>query len=618
MRKKYFYIIILSLFCLLSLASCIRNRSDEKEEVCMYLWDKTMCKELTPWLEKEYPNVNFTFVVGYNTIDYFVDLQQRGFFPDIITCRRFSLNDATELSDYLLDVSESNVAAGFYESYLENNRELDGSVKWLPMCAEVDGYIANIDLFAENNIPIPTNYSEFVSACNAFEEKGIRCYLNDYREDYSCLEALQGCSIEKLMTTEGRLWRIQYENKISPLLDLDQNVWSSVFDNFSAYLKDTHVRSDDVQLSFQMAKSEFLEGRAAIIRGTSSDCSVLSTMENMNTKILPYYGESSKDNWLLTYPTCQLAISKEVKNDKRKYDIIMDIVEKIFSEEGQEKVSPSKAVLSYNQNVNIEFDQVFSEVKDLIDRNHLYIRLASTEFFSISKEVVQKMIRGELNAESAFTEFNQLLNTLPDITSQETLITQNTHYEYQITKNGSPAASSLVNTIRKYEGNDIVIGYSNFITSPIFEGTYTFQQLKWLIGSRVLIRRGELTGTEVNELMSWLINMSDSNNPIRHHNLLPVTSGMEYRIIDNRNGSYTLKGITINNKPIDENKTYSVLMLGDNNFITAEYYCNSPMPSKLDEKMIGGTKINQTYDLFKEALENLKQFESPSDYIIID
>lgn len=131
-----------------------------------------MFKELSPWLEQKFPDIDFTFVQSYNTMEYYKDLLTRGeSMPDIITCRRFSLNDAAPLADYLMDLSKTEVAGTFYSSYLEVNREESGAIRWLPMCAEVDCIVANKDLFDEYNVPLPTNYSEFVAAIDFFEEK---------------------------------------------------------------------------------------------------------------------------------------------------------------------------------------------------------------------------------------------------------------------------------------------------------------------------------------------------------------------------------------------------------------------------------------------------------------
>ena len=53
---------------------------------------------------------------------------------------------------------------------------------------------------------------------------------------------------------------------------------------------------------------------------------------------------------------------------------------------------------------------------DCINRNHLYIRLASTDMFDVSKDVVQNMIAGKYDATEAYKDFNTRLtagNSLP-------------------------------------------------------------------------------------------------------------------------------------------------------------------------------------------------------------
>ena len=136
--KKRFLALFLSLMTLLTFAGCLGTPESESEktEITMYLWDKSMTKTLTPWLEEQFPEYKLTFVIGYNTMDYHTDLTARGEpMPDVITCRRFSINDAVHLSDQLLDLSSTEVVGTFYNSYIENNREEDGGIRWLPMCA---------------------------------------------------------------------------------------------------------------------------------------------------------------------------------------------------------------------------------------------------------------------------------------------------------------------------------------------------------------------------------------------------------------------------------------------------------------------------------------------------
>ena len=51
---------------------------NDKISISMYMWDRSMFKELSPWLEQKFPNIDFTFVQSYNTMEYYKDLMARG------------------------------------------------------------------------------------------------------------------------------------------------------------------------------------------------------------------------------------------------------------------------------------------------------------------------------------------------------------------------------------------------------------------------------------------------------------------------------------------------------------------------------------------------------------
>lgn len=91
----------------------------------------------------------------------------------------------------------------------------DGSVNWLPVCGDSQGFVMNKALFDDNNIPVPTDYDSFVYACQTFEELGVRGYAGDLCYDYNCLSILQGLSIPELTSLKGRKWRTAYEDPAS-------------------------------------------------------------------------------------------------------------------------------------------------------------------------------------------------------------------------------------------------------------------------------------------------------------------------------------------------------------------------------------------------------------------
>ena len=96
---------------------------------------------------EQLPNINVEFVVGNNDLDFYRFLKENGGLPDIITCCRFSLHDASPLKDSLMDLSTTNVAGAVYDTYLNNFMNEDGSVNWLPVCADAHGFVVNKDLF---------------------------------------------------------------------------------------------------------------------------------------------------------------------------------------------------------------------------------------------------------------------------------------------------------------------------------------------------------------------------------------------------------------------------------------------------------------------------------------
>lgn len=627
-REKIMSVLLVFVMAVTMLAGCGSQKKntgqtgkDDKISISMYMWDRAMFKELSPWLEQKFPDIEFTFVQSYNTMDYYKDLLERGEpMPDIITCRRFSLNDAASLSDYLMDLSKTEVAGTFYSSYLEINRENSGAIRWLPMCAEVDSIMANQDLFGLYDIPIPTNYSEFLEAIEAFEAHGIKGFQTDWDYDYSCLETMQGCAIPELMSLEGTQWRMAYESETEDnQVELDDQVWPQVFVKFEKFLKDVHFESGDETLDFSVVTDPYLEGKTAMIRATAAMADSITTDLGVNSVILPYFGETEKDNWLLTYPMCQLAVSKQVEEDEAKKAAVMEVLMAVFSEEGQKHVAAGTSVLSYNKEVNIAAGDSLQYVQDCIERNHLYMRLASTEIFGISRDVAHKMMTGEYDAQGAYEDFNSQITNFINKEAEEVLFTQKTAYSNDFGEHGSEAASSLMNTLRMANNDQIAIGYASVVSSPVFAGEYTMQQIQWIMTHKNDAYRGKYTGAEVRRIMEWLVNVKeDGSNPIRHRNQMPVTSGMNYTVTETERGKFHLEDLTIDGKPLDDDAVYEVLLIGADTYLEHETFCNCPMPEDLKAKREAQYVGHyNSFDCIREALAVTEQLLEPTEYVTI-
>lgn len=155
----------------------IVNNGTQKEKVVVACWGNQMLDTYTQYLCDLFPQVEFEFVLATNSTDYYRFRGEHDDMPDILSVRRFALKDAVLLKDDLYDLSNTELANTYYGSYLDSYTYDDGSVNWLPTCAEVDGIIINKTLFDEYNIPVPTDYESFVKACESFEAVGIRSFV---------------------------------------------------------------------------------------------------------------------------------------------------------------------------------------------------------------------------------------------------------------------------------------------------------------------------------------------------------------------------------------------------------------------------------------------------------
>ena len=622
--KKVLSIIIL-IICSLLLFSCSKKgeeikietvaeektTEEERIKVSIYCYDVDLLKGLTPLIEERFPDVDIEVITGVNDITFLTMLNEHGDLPDIMCMRRFSLNDAKYIRSNLMDLSRTEVAATFHSSILEQNRDEDGSIRWLPSCAEVDGLMANRNLFKEYGLELPTNYSEFERAMEVFKENGVTPFISDFRYDYTCLELLQGVSISQLMTLEGIEWRQKYESeKEGEFVALDENVWLPVFEKFYSFLETTGIDENDVDVSFLVVNGKFSSQEAALARNTADACSNLAEVStDIDPVMIPFYGETEDDNWILTYPKYQVAVSKKVEENSKKKQVVLNMVALMLSEEGELATVQGAPLLSYTMTNQVELSPVFDTLMPEIERNHIYMRLASLEFFNVSKTVVQGILTGKYPTPvDAFNAFNELLLT-PNSSDDTILYTSNIYEPYGMTENGNRAESSTLNLIREgvwvskddkklvysetegYKKPEIAISFSGLNATPVFKDDYTAYMLNNLICPRKSVYTMEMTGEEIDMLLKELINVRENgNNPLIHENMLPVVSGFSYSVKNNGDGTFEYCG-----SDLEKEKLYTGLCIGNITVVIDKFFANSPISSELREKLVSlNLLVNKT------------------------
>ena len=538
------------------------QKQEDAQTIQVYLWTTGLYENYAPYIQAQLPDVNIEFIVGNNDLDFYKFLQQNGGLPDIITCCRFSLHDAAPLKDSLMNLALTNEAGAVYNTYLNSFKNEDGSVNWLPVCADAHGFVVNRSLFEQYDIPLPTDYESFVSACQAFEKVGIRGFTADYAYDYTCMETLQGLSAAELTTTEGRKWRTAYSDHASTArVGLDDAVWPGAFERMEQFIQDTHLTADDLAQTYDDVMDLFRNGEVAMYFGSSAGVKKFQD-EGIDTTFLPFFSQNG-EKWIMTTPYFQVALNRDLEQDTARRSNAMKVLNVMLSEEAQNRiVADGQDVLSYSQNVPLRLTEYLKDVRSVVEENHMYIRIASNDFFATSKDVVSKMIAGEYTAKQAYQAFNARLLAEDAPADEEIMLTSGKSYSNVFHKNGGNASFSVMaNTLRGVYGTDVLLATANSFTGSVLQADYTQKMAASMIMPNGLMsRQRTLTGSELKETVRAFVEGWEGGFVPFNRGSLPVVSGIAVEVKE-ENGSYTLTGITRNGQPLRDDDTVTVTCL---------------------------------------------------------
>ena len=602
--------VFLVMATVLSLLAGCGGKNAEKEDaetITVYLWRTDLYEAYAPYIQEQLPDINIEFVVGNNDLDFYRFLEENGGLPDIITCCRFSLHDASPLKDSLMDLSTTNVAGAVYNTYLNNFMNEDGSVNWLPVCADAHGFVVNKDLFETYDIPLPTDYESFVSACQAFDKAGIRGFTADYFYDYTCMETLQGLSASELSSVDGRKWRTSYSDPGNTTREgLDSTVWPEAFERMERFIRDTGLSRDDLEMNYDDIVELYQSGKLAMYFGTSAGVKMFQD-QGINTTFLPFFQENG-EKWLMTTPYFQVALNRDLTQDETRRTKAMKVLSTMLSEDAQNRIiSDGQDLLSYSQDVDIHLTEYLKDVKSVIEENHMYIRIASNDFFSVSKDVVSKMISGEYDAGQAYQSFQtQLLDE--KTTSEKVVLNSEKSYSNRFhSSGGNEAYSVMANTLRGIYGTDVLIATGNSFTGNVLKAGYTEKMAGDMIMPNGLSAYScKMNGAELKETVRNFVEGYPGGFLPFNRGSLPVFSGISVELMETEDG-YTVRKVTKDGKKVQDNDTFTVTCLATPQHMEA-------YPADQNMVFAGGeTSVKDTWTAY--VSDGNAILAEPEDYI---
>ena len=564
-------------------------------------------KNIAPYIQEQFPDHDIEFIVGNNDTDLYSYFEEHGELPDIITVRRFSGTDAKDLQPYLMDFASYDVVSRYYSYALQYYKNSKDEIQWLPICGIPQTIIANKTLFDQYGIKIPENYEEYAQACQQFYDNGIKPYSLDLAEDWSAHEVIQTGAIGEFMSLDGIKWRSSAESASGDIA-FDDALWERIFSETNTFLRDSHFTKEDISVDINTATQMFLEGKAAMFHGYPA--LMQEFQEQMDAELIriPFFSQISDEAFINMTPSLNIAFNKDLEKDQEKLDLALDVLDCMISEEGQKLIAEGSGVISLNIDVPSMMEDV-PGLEDEISDNSVYIRYSAQKSFDASLEAVHGLLSGEMDATQAYNVFRNLMNSK----DTEEKATVNFEHKYSISlndKNGRDAASSILTTIRKENDAQLAFSPYYYFTSSVYKGECAGSRVALMTAksSDTSLYLAKINGKQIHELVSKYLTDSNDDFSVTDKYELPIASGMKIVIKDEEN-KFSLKDIIVNEKKLDEEKEYSILLTETTMSILKK------INPKCAIEQLNDTTLSSAW---VAAMANGQQPSAPEDYIEVE
>jgi raffinose/stachyose/melibiose transport system substrate-binding protein len=304
----------------------------------------------------------------------------------------------------------------------------------------------------------------------------------------------------------------------------------------------------------------YKSGKLAMYFGSSAGVKMFQD-QGINTTFLPFFQQNG-EKWLMTTPYFQIALNRDLTKDETRRQKAMKVLNTMLSEDAQNRIIyDGQDLLSYSQDVDFRLTEYLKDVKPVIEENHMYIRIASNDFFSISRDVVSKMISGEYNAEQAYQSFNSQLLEEKSTSEDIVLDSKKTYSNRFHTSGGNEAYSVMANTLRGIYGTDVLIATGNSFTGNVLKAGYTEKMAgNMIMPNELSAYSSEMSGAELKETVRNFVEGYRGGFIPFNRGSLPVFSGISVEIKETDDG-YTLSKVTKNGKQVQDKDTFTVTCL---------------------------------------------------------
>jgi ABC-type glycerol-3-phosphate transport system substrate-binding protein len=372
-------------------------------------------------LEEKFPNVDIVLrhdgaTNSLNTIT--ADLEA-GVGCDLILSRNLTAT-ADIASDYLLDLSSEEFVNNYYMNAVDSCTNAEGKLYYLPGPSDVYGIVYDKTLFDENGWEVPQSYTEFkelIETINEYSDERVEAGESAivplqvsmmYPDSFQILFNTFGYD-DAYAGSENYMWLTEYQSGEGSMV----GHMEAAVDDFKK-LFDDGIMTTDIFDTTPSERSEMIykEHSAAMIIECQNAVNYNRDInpdddDRHDVAMMPFWTSDSEDgDYMYCIPSYYMGINKaSAEESEEKKEILLDILEYLSTEEGQEMLIGDDFQVSNIIGVPLNENDFSANIIDTVQKgaaiNTFYLAAGETNK-QVERQLlsnVKDMVQGNISVE---------------------------------------------------------------------------------------------------------------------------------------------------------------------------------------------------------------------------
>ena len=567
-RKKIHVKIMLCLIIAsLCLSSCTPQKieSSGEDKIIVTMLYTSDLPNLEQLVETTYPDIDLQIERNtLSTIDGEMERRLRnGHGSDIVV----STLGTGDVLNYLADLSADDYISA-YQSGIMHKTAKDGKNLFIPLPAQYYGYIYNVTLARENDLPIPTTQDELLEMLEKAKEDHVGADENgfvfavDGTPPTTAVFVIATKIPDFFGLSDGIKWlddlkngEASFSGSLETCLDLPLEMIDKGYMNSHPF---TAVSNCEPILE-KMSNREMLVAFDNVtmldnIRKNSSD----------EFDMLPLLSSEGNPAWTVSTPTAFLGINNVLTEDgnEARLDACRRVLGLISTPEGQDAfMMDNGAADSYLVDYTPTADIVPGGIQDCIENGYNYNISISNDFMRYFGNCCNTVLCGQTDVASAFAEVDEYMqegdsqNATLIGTINHDMIVEN----YNVRLEETAIGNLIADAVREITDVDIAVVNGGSIRGSLYEGDIYSYDLDYVCPYQNHIIVLEVNADVIRSMLSNSLSAMVRDVEIPGGRFLNV-SGLRYSFTPPTSDSPAqLVDVTLpDGSPLDEDAVYTI------------------------------------------------------------